>query len=291
MPDSPDLGFSKEGAQAIIEQLRGGAKIRLPFDRIRLMMGLLMKASARNGVYESTAIPAPLLIHRARRLEKKGKWFKSINDLGPTPSNKTSAYGRCHYPSRPPVGYWSLYEHTALSEVRAELKEHYVISTFKMPKGSLLIPIGDLDSYRRVGQTRLGHAFKKSSNRYKDILTRRDWAIIAMFDAFLADEFIKPAMTETDYKITSAIADVLLYTDLKNVGRVDGIVYPSVAFREGINFAVRNEVFKSKMVPVIAKTKIVEITDVFGYGIFAWRVLATLKSVNPDGRLGWELSS
>ena len=71
------------------------------------------------------------------------------------------------------------------------------------------------------------------------------------------------------------------------LGKIDGIVYPSVAFREGTNFAVR-EVFKSKMEPVPAKTKIVEITDVFGYGIFVWKVLASLKSVNPDGSLGWE---
>ena len=79
------------------------------------------------------------------------------------------------------------------------MKEQYVISTFEIPKDSLLIPIGDLDSYRRVGQTRLGQAFEQSVKRYQDILARRDWAIFALFDAFLADEFIKPAITETDY--------------------------------------------------------------------------------------------
>lgn len=91
MPDSPDLGFSQEGALAIIEQLRGGAKSRLPYDQIRFIVGVFMKASAKNGVYRSYAIPTTLLIHRARRLEQKGKWFKSIDDLGPTPSNKTLA--------------------------------------------------------------------------------------------------------------------------------------------------------------------------------------------------------
>ena len=95
-------------------------------------------------------------------------------------------------------------------------------------------------------------------------------------------------MTQTDYKITSAIADVLFNCDLKLQGKIDGIVYPSVAFREGTNFAVRSEVFKSKMEPVPAETRIVEITDVFGYGIYAWQVLATLKSVNPDESLSWE---
>lgn len=285
MSDSPDLGFTKEGALGIIEQLRGGAKSRLPYDQIRIMMSVLMSASARHGVYKSYSIPKELLIHRVRRLENKGQWFRSIEDLGPTPPEKTLAYGRCHQPRRP-VGYWSLYEDMALAEVRAELNEQYVISTFKLPEGSRFVPVGDLDYYRRIGRTYLGHAFEQSGNSYKEILDREDWTIFALFDAFLADEFIKPIMTQTDYKITSAIADVLFNCDLK-LGKIDGIVYPSVAFREGTNFAVR-EVFKSKMEPVPAETKIVEITDVFGYGIFVWKVLASLKSVNPDGSLGWE---
>lgn len=285
MSDSPDLGFSKEGALGIIEQLRGGAKSRVSYDQIRLMVSVLMSASARYGVYTPYSIPKELPIHRVRRLESKGEWFRSIADLGPTPSDKTPAYGRCHQPRRP-VGYWSLYEDVALAEVRAELNEQYVISTFKMPKGSRFVPIGDFDYYRRVRRTYLGDALEQSGKVYGEILTREDQAIFSLFDAFLADEFIKPAMTQTDYKITSAIADVLFNCDLK-LGKIDGIVYPSVAFREGTNFAIR-EVFKSKMEPVPAETKIVEITDVFGYGIFVWKVLASLKSVNPDGSLGWE---
>ena len=285
MSDSPDLGFSKEGALGIIEQLRGGAKSRLPYDLILQMMSMLMSACARHGVYTSYSIQTELLIHRARRLENKGEWLRSIEDLGPTPPDKTPAYGRCHQPRRP-VGYWSLYEDTALAEVRAELNEQYVISTFRMPKGSRLVPIGDFDHYRRVGRTYLGDALEQSGKGYGEILSREDRAIFALFDAFLADEFIKPAMTQTDYKITSAISFVLFNCDLK-LGKIDGIVYPSVAFLKGTNFAVRED-FRSKMEPVPAETRIVEITDVFGYGIFVCKVLASLKSVNPDGSLDWE---
>lgn len=286
MSDSPDLGFTKEGALGIIEQLRGGAKGRLPYDQIRLMVSVLMSASARHGVYQPYLMPKELLIHRVRWVETKGERFRSIEDLGPTPPDKTPAYGRCHQPRRP-VGYWSLYEDTALAEVRAELNEQYVISTFKMSEGSRFVPVGNLDYYRRIGRTYLGDALEQSGKYYEKILAREDSAIFALFDAFLADEFIKPAVTQTDYKITSAIADVLFNCDLKLQGQIDGIVYPSVAFREGTNFAVRTEFFKSKMKPVPAETKIVEITDVFGYGIFAWRVLATLESVNPNGNLSW----
>ncbi|MEX5219399.1 MAG: hypothetical protein NW701_16340 [Nitrospira sp.] len=126
--------------------------------------------------------------------------------------------------------------------------------------------------------------------RYQEILARQDWGIFALFDAFVADEFIKPAMTQTDYKVTSAVADVLFNSGMLPA-RIDGIVYPSVAFRHGTNFAVRAEAFKSKMRAVPAETQVIEITDVFGYGIFDWQVLATLKSINPDGSLNWEPSS
>ncbi|MEO8048674.1 MAG: hypothetical protein ABI684_15420, partial [Nitrospirota bacterium] len=81
----------------------------------------------------------------------------------------------------------------ALAEVRAELNEQYVISTFKMPKDSRFVHIGDFDNYRRVGRTYLGDAREQSGKGYGEILARDDQAIFALFDAFLADEFIKPA--------------------------------------------------------------------------------------------------
>ena len=291
MCDSPDLGFTKEGALDIIERLRGGAKSRLPYDQIRLIVSMIMSASARHGVYQPYRIPTELPIHRVRPLERRGEWFRSRADLGHPPPDKTLDYGRCHQPKRP-VGYWALYyEDTALAEVRAELGQQYLISTFTMPTGSLLLPVGELDYFRRTGRTYLGEAVERSAKIYKEVLDREDWALFALFDAFLAEEFIRPAVTPTDYRITSATADVLFNCDLKLPALIDAIIYPSVAFREGTNFAVRPEAFNSKMKPVEAETKIIEITDVFGYGIFAWRVLATLKLVNADESLSWEPSS
>ena len=285
MSDSQDLGFTREGALGIIEQLRGGAKNRLSYDQIRLMISILMKTSSRYGVYQSYSMPTDLSVVRVRPLESSGEYYKLKEDLGPPPPDKTLGFGRCHQPGRP-VGYWSLYEDTALAEVRAELGQQYLVSTFAIPKGSLLVPVGEFDYFRRTGQTYLGTAVEQSAKNYNALLDRADWHLFALFDAFLADEFIRPAMNQTDYKITSAIADILFNCDLE-LGNIDAIFYPSVAFREGTNFAVRGELFKSKMKPFPAQTKIVQVTDVFGYGIFNCRVLTTLKSVNPDGNISW----
>lgn len=271
-----------DGELNIIEQLRGGAKSRLPYDQIRAFMS----EWAKRGVYQTYSIPAELSVHRARRLENK-KWFELADDLGPPTPEKTITYGRCHQPNHP-VCYCSLYEDTALAEVNAELGEHYVISTFTMPKRIVLIPVGELDYFRRTGRTYIGHETPQSAKPYEEALGEEDWAVAALIDAFLADEFIKPATTQTDYKITSALSDVLLNGDLNPRTPIDAIVYPSVAFREGMNFAILPEPYKSKMKLVEAETKIIEITDVLGYGIFVYRPLALLKSVSSEGRLKWE---
>jgi hypothetical protein len=268
-----------------IEQLRGGAKSRLPYAQIRE----IMSAWAKYGVYQVySQIPEELFVHRARRLENK-KWFEFADDLGPPIPEKTITYGRCHKPKHP-LCYCSLYESTALAEVNAEFGEQYVISTFTMPKDIRLIPVGELDYYRRTRRTYIGNETKQSAEPHIEALGEEDGIVAALIDAFLADEFIKQATTQTDYKITSALSDVLLNGDLKPQKPIDALVYPSVAFREGMNFAILPEPYKSKMKLVEAETKIIEITDVLGYGIFVFQLLASLKSVSSDGRLKWEAS-
>ena len=275
---------TKEGALNVIEQLRGGAKSRLPYDKIRAYISAL----AKRGVYQTYSLPEDLDVCRVRWLENK-KWFASVDDLGPPSPEKAVAYGRCHQPERP-VCYCSLYEDTALAEVNAELGKQYVISNFKLRKDIVVIPAGEFDFFRRTGRTYIGHAIPESENPYKEIHSREDWIVPALIDAFLADEFIKPATTDTDYKITSAFSDVLLNGDLNPSRQIDAIVYPSVAFREGVNFAILPEAYKSKMKLVEAETRIIKITDVIGYGIFEYRTLATLKSVSSEGHLDWETS-
>ncbi|MEO8341430.1 MAG: RES domain-containing protein [Nitrospirota bacterium] len=198
---------------SIIEQLGGEAKNRLSYARIRE----IMSAWAKYGVYQIYSIPEELSIHRARRLENK-KWFEFADDLGPPAPEKTIAYGRCHKPQHP-LCYCSLYEDTALAEVNAEFGEQYVISTFTMPKDIRLIPVGELDYYRRTGRTYIGHETQQSAEPHKKALGEEDGVVAALIDAFLADEFIKQATTQTDYKITSALSDVLLNGDLKPQNR------------------------------------------------------------------------
>lgn len=265
-----------------IERLQGGATRRLPYEQIR---GFIYEL-AEHGLYQTYAIPSDLPIQRARWIKGK-KWFVSEGDLGPPPPEATIDYGRCHQPKRP-LCYCSLNGDIALAEVAAELGEHYVIATYIMPKGTIIVPVGELDYVRRTGQTYIGHANSEAANRYLDALEQENGPVYALIDAFLADEFSRPASTWTDYKITSAFSDVLLSGDLHPHSPIDAIIYPSVRFREGKNFSILPEVHQSKMQLDETETKIIEITDVLGYGIFGHRPLAQLKSRGFDGRLNWE---
>ena len=287
MSDSQGLGFSIQGALEIIEELKGSAREQLKHWRVYIAVGTIIKASCRQGLYQCYSTQSDLQIIRARRLDRPGEWFKHKDDLGPLPQNKAIAYQRCHRPGRS-VGYCSLYEDTALAEVEAEVKQQYAISTFELPAGSIVLPVGEFDFYRRTGGTYLGKRNEGSIRIYRDVLSREDWRQIALFDAFFADEFMKPAVSEADYKVTSAIAEVVFHGGLPFTEPVEAFMYPSVAFRSGTNFAVRAEAFSSRLKLVPYETRIVEIVEDLGYGIYEYRDLTKLKLEGDTGELMWE---
>ena len=228
---------TKEEVVRLIEQLRGGAKERLPYGSIRSAISGL---TDRVG-YQTYMIPVgeALTLHRARLIDPGKTPLLSASELGPPSADKTNNFGRCHRPGNP-LCYCSLYENTVLSEVDAKLGKHYAISTFELLDDIVVVPIGDLDHYRRTGTTYLGEETSESDSatRYEELLNTPDGAVVALIDAFFANEFGQKAQSESDYKITSALCDVLL-NDFNPAVPIDAIVYPSVAFLRGHNFAIR----------------------------------------------------
>lgn len=287
MSDSQGPGFSIQGALEIIEELKGSAWEPLPHEQIYIAIGTIIKASARQGLYQCYQMQSDLQIIRARPLDSPGEWFKHKDDLGPLRPKKVTTYQRCHRPGRS-VGYCSLYEDTALAEIRAKVGQQYAIATFELPAGSIVLPVGEFDFFRRTGGTYLGEAIEKSARVYRDLLKREDSLPLALFDAFFADVFMRPANSEKDYRVTSAIAEVVFYGGLQLTEPVEAILYPSVAFRSGTNFAVRAEAFSSRLNLVPYETRIIEIVDDLGYGIYDYRDLKKLKSVGSTGELAWE---
>ena len=274
---------TRTGLMQLIEQLRGGAKARLRYDEIRAYIFALGKKAGR--IYQVYSLPGTLDIHRARLLNyPDDKQAFKRGDLGHPPSEKTIKYGRCHQKHNP-VCYCSLSEDTALAEVGAQVGNYYVISTFDISLDIRLVPIGEFDYYRRTNKTYLGET---SSEVYEKLIEEGDWIDTGVIDAFFADEFIQRAMTNTDYYITSSFSD-LLFNELEKP--IDALVYPSVAFRGGINFAVTPDAYNSKMVLNEKKTRIVRIDNNLGYGIYEYSIIDKLKSVVDEGVLEWATCS
>ncbi len=285
--------LEKEGALNIIEQLRGGVKARWKYQQVRNFVNALIKPQI-NRVYQTYSIsalstqvasePVAFSVFRARRLDQRDKWFENVDDLG---SRKTvDKSGRCHQPGAP-VFYGSLFSETALSEIEVELGEQIVISEFQLQQGQeiIVMPVGELDYFWRTKRTYLGEEIEGSSKPFEDVLdTINSNVVPLLIDAFLAAEFIAPARCQADYKITSAFSDII-FNEFGINHEIDAIVYPSVAFRGGVNFAVRPESERKKMKLIDAQ--VVEITEALGYGIFGFKKMGKLKSI-ANGQLEWQ---
>ena len=288
--DFAHLISDKEGLLPLIEQLRGGAKQRWPFDEVEYAVRNLWGKYGTNQTYSlpktTPNIPATTL-HRVRKLKsiRRGSWPSFAHELGVRKNEDVTDYGRCHKPQSP-LCYCSMYEEIALAEIDAGLGDFCVIVTYRLTSNLTVVPIGEFDYYRRTGTTYLGTAIPKAKELYRQARDDANSQLRELVDAFFADEFIKPAHTFQDYKVTAALSSVLL-NDTNAQNTVDAIFYPSVAFRAGYNLAIRPQSVHAKMELVKSETRIVRISDVLGYGIFELETLANLHSVDPGGNLEW----
>lgn len=274
---------TKEGVLNVIEQLRGRINHRWSFETLKKYMEGLVES---HGVFQSTLISGSekLTLHRARHIEE-GKQLTHLKELGARNVDDTKDHGRCHWPSNP-LCYCSLYEDIALTEVGAERGQKYVITTYQVINDLIVLPIGELDYFRRTENLQLGGGDKSTLTPYKKALEGEDGILKALIDAFFADEFIKPARCPVDYKLTSALSQVLFESEWATIS--DAIFYPSVAFRGGSNFAIRPDAVCRKLKLLPEETRIVAVKDVLGYGIFELEVEVVLNSVSESGDLRWE---
>jgi hypothetical protein len=237
------------------------------------------------GVSVVFQLPQELEVVRARRLDDK-EWPCLKKELGYPPPEVTKR-GRCNQLGDPLL-YVSLYEDTALAEIGATRGDHCVISTFELLAALRFVPVGQFDLYRRTGEAYIG-AMSQTNTIYDQIMAMPTSELSALFDAFLADEFLRPSSSDVDYKISSIFSDILLKGDLKPTKPIDAIVYPSVAFRHGLNFALRSDAYDSQV--KLVKAEVLEIKEALGFGLFRYKKLATLETVTSDQQLVWKAES
>ena len=262
----------------VIERLRGGAAARLGYDDVRALLVELIR-HATPAYFIHTA-PRVLRVHRSRPLEQGEDWNKfTKRDLGPPPPEKVKCYARCNRPGQSRL-YCSLEENIALAEMQAARDEVHLLTTYLLDRKINLLPIGELDFFRRTGGlTYLGDNAWKFTRQYQNM---KDTPDIAFIDAFFADEFMRPASTDAVYFLTSALADILLLESEAGPAP-DALFYPSVVFRGGVNFAITPEACETRVNLIPEETKIVRISEVLGYGLYRYETIARLESCDDKG--------
>lgn len=286
-----DFASSLDGLRNLIEGLRGGMKFHYGFDEIRIHVDAMVRACCGN-CYGSYAIPAPFAFVRARRHDDPGQLYREACDLGAPRREDIKKFGRCNVPNQP-VLYCSLYPETALSELDAQREEVFTLASYAVQpeKKIYACHVGEIDYYRRTYETYFGRRNEGNTRRLQALETAAQWDSQCLLDAFLAEEFISPAKSQADYRVTSAFCDLLWKA---NGSDLDAIMYPSVAFREGKNFALHVKAAENKLELLSMEsrhengevTRVVRVDDVLGYGIYRVTEIARLHSIY-EGNLKW----
>lgn len=220
---------------------------------------------------------------RSRRISRATD-LENVKQMGPPPSHRIKSMGRCNHEGQS-VLYGASNLPTSFLEVGLSEVEPCAITVhFRLREGQslMLLPIGELDHFRRYKRPRLGtpgvaeqiESFLKSIETY-------DYFAYHFVDAYLADYFSKSSDSEPHlYEVTARIANAFM--GIKNI---DGIIYPSVKHQGGLNYAINPASFEDKF-EVVKFSLTTPVRDL-GYGLFEFYEHAHGTQLNDRGDFIW----
>ncbi|MFT5756332.1 MAG: hypothetical protein ACI9LM_001045 [Alteromonadaceae bacterium] len=271
-------------ALAMIEQLKGGMARRSRWSEIRTLVDALL----REIPYSGFKISSPFSLVRGR-VDNDNKTFKSPQEFSYCPVEYSKTYGRCHRPGST-IFYGANNLNTVLSELSPEVGDTVHIGFADVCAGMevMCTSIGEIDHIRRFNKPLLGdHESKKVLNNFLLNCDNDKRIRTLLVDAYFSDAFSTPAHKEKDYKVTSALSDLILEANHDGIKVLDGFSYPSVTHRGGLNFAIMPESFDEKF--VWSKFQTLEIINNLGFGLYATREISVSENYNQDEGIAWNL--
>jgi hypothetical protein len=266
-----------------MERLKGGLAERAPWQTLREIFDTLL-----NGLlFLSYPIPAEYLLFRGR-ICNDVELFCNVRELTCRPIEIVKDYGRCHRP-----GFSVFYGANNLDTVLSELapnagdKVHVAVAHTSATHPVYTPAIGEIEHVRRYGRALIGNSdAQRSIQQFLDDISSEHDLRILVLDAFLAELFYIAARREREYRVTSALSDVIFsYNRPDQQVILDGFAYPSVGHRGGLNFAFPAPNFTAKM----QKTRCMafEITDYLGFGIYGRNQYAKSETIDESGNIEW----
>lgn len=274
-------------ALSMIEQLNGGLAVRQNWDQIKNIINHLIISVP----YFAYPARKPFNLFRGR-IDNSVSSFSESKEFSYLPANKVKSFGRCNRPGKA-IFYGADNIDTVLSELNPEIGDrvHIGVATLKTNEELLLCEVGGIDHMRRYKRALIGdsNAYDIMNKYLMDLAkdSEEAHARILLVDAFFADIFSKPQTKDNNYKITSALAEVLLEGN-NQFGKVakHGFAYPSVSHRGGVNFAITPEYFDLHF--EWSSYCVTEITDNLGYGLYGKNILIQSDKLDDEGKIIWE---
>ena len=293
----PAYKTSMDAALAAMDAVHSETYARYSWQKLRHLLSVATK-----GHYSPTFIDTPVhpmirdrcidIASPTGALAETGQHnlITNTRDLGPSPKEKCSAFGRCHVPESP-IFYASFNEDTVLSELRPNIGSVvYLLKCRPKPGENFRMRvIGELDYIRRNGRSSILSKENKLVFEIREWLrtahTESDFVRIAI-DAFMADVFLRRAQTPNDYKASSALSSLMLEMEgIDHPADGEALYYPSVAHQGGMNIALTRLCYENKVEPV--SCKIVLVQRYFGYGIYKTHPLAETSDIDSSGNIMW----
>lgn len=278
------IGESPGAALNVIEQIRGGADLRLNWSNVRMLIAAL--TLRQNYVVHNVHEGFGLNFVRGRVGDSKSQ-FSNIRQLSFRDPKDVIDYGRCHKPGSS-MFYASLNLETVFSELEPNAGDrvHIALARIKPEPEVNITAIGEFDYVRRhrrplfSGDEMPRPIVELLGNTNSPLNLKR-----VITDAFFADLFIRRADSPNHYKATSALSDILISYESTGDPRIEGLAYPSVGHRGGKNFAITPEAFTNKM--EIYECQVHEIGGYWGFGIYTSRLVLQSASIAENGDIQW----
>jgi hypothetical protein len=274
-------------ALSIIEQLKGGLAVRHKWEHLKNLIDHLIISIP----YFAYPAKKPFALWRGR-IDNSVETFNEPKEFSYCPGEKVNSFGRCNRPGKT-IFYGGIDIDTVINELNPEIGDrvHIGEASLQTDEKLLLCEVGGIDHMRRFKRSLIGDetAYDLMNKYLQGIANESDEAKarVLLVDAFFADIFSQPQTKDNNYKITSALAEVLL-EGANEFGEIakHGFAYPSVSHRGGVNFAITPQYFDEHF--EWSQFLVVDITDNLGYGLYAKKVVQQANQLNESNQILWQ---
>lgn len=249
-------------------------EIRHTFDQ-KLLISLFSRLLNAYEILNCTLGPGSIF-WRGRRSEANG--FKTISELSYPPADLCMT-GRLN-DKFDPTFYAATRETTVLSELNTPADGHVHLIGYRISAGNVL-HLASFGEYYSIHKTGLSHLMRSDPclgiTRLLNSYSNEKAEILIFIDAFLAEILSDASASKYDYVHTRA----LKVAALKAMPHLDGLFYPSVKDKPGMNLTLWREAFDRTMQPVCSQ--VIQVKRVYDYGTYEYERYMHAIGIEENG--------